>query len=135
MTRRRAVLAACVLALAAVMVAAAALGASGKHPRSGFTIKGRIGGLYPGVHRRLVIVVRNRGKRPILIRSVTTRVRRARTGCPGRYVHVARYRGRVRVRGHASRRIRVRIWLLPGTPSACQGAVFRLVFRGRASGA
>ena len=96
---------------------------------------GRSGGLYPGVHRRHVIVVRKRGRRPIIVRSVTTRVRRARSGCPGRYVHVSRFRGRVRVRRHASRRIRVRIWLLRGTPSACQGAVFRLVFRGRASGA
>jgi hypothetical protein len=129
------VLAAFVLVLAAVMVAAAALGASGKHGRSGFTIKGRIGGLYPGVHRRLVIVLRNRGRRPIVVRSVTTRVRRARPGCPGRYVHVSRFRGRVRVRGRASRRIRVRIWLVPGTPSACQGAVFRLAFRGRATSA
>lgn len=70
----------------AVAVAAAALAGvamssslhSGqREARGGFTLRGHVGGLYPGARRRLVVVVRNRGRRALRIRSITTLVRPA----------------------------------------------------------
>lgn len=135
MRRRRALVATTILVVLA-LGAAAAVGALGRHPRKatrGFRLTGHVSGLYPGVHKRLVIVVRNRGRKAIRVRSITTRVRNAKGGCSGRNVHVSRWRGRLRVRGRSSRRVKVGVWLLPDSPNVCQGALFRLVFRGRAT--
>jgi len=110
-----------------------ALASGHGRPSRGFTLAGHVKGLYPGARRRLVIVVRNRGRRPLRVRSVTTRVRDASAGCSGRNLRVSRFRGRVRVRARRSRRIAVSVRMLPESPAACQGAIFPLVFRGRAT--
>lgn len=127
---------AAVAALAVALTGAAANGSLGAgHGRTtgGFTLRGHVGGLYPGARLRLVIVVRNRGRRPLLVRSITTRVRDARSGCGATNLYVAAFRGRLRVAAGRSRRVAVSVRMLPTSPAACQGAVFPLVFRGRAT--
>ncbi len=137
MTRHRLGLAIAAAVVAALIVAAAvsALDSRQRRVAGGFTLAGHVSGLYPGARRRLVIVVRNRGRRALRVRSVTTRVRDASAACSGRNLHVSRFHGRLRLAGRASRRIAVRVWMLPESPAACQEAVFPLVFRGRATGA
>jgi hypothetical protein len=125
-------------AAAAALTAMAAIGATGAGParatKGGFTLAGHIRGLLPGVRRRLVITVHNRGRHPLMVRSISVRIVRAPSpGCAAKNLHVSRFRGRLRLRGHATRRIAVRIWILRDSPSACQGAVFPLVFKGRAT--
>lgn len=96
-----------------------------------FSIHGRIKGLYPGVHKRLKIVVHNRGPRRLTVRAITVRVKGGSAACRARNLHVSAFHGRLRVRAHKSRRVRVRIWMRAGSPTACEGHVFRLAFRGR----
>jgi hypothetical protein len=98
-----------------------------------FTLRGHVRGLYPGARRRLVVVVHNRGRRPLRVRSITARVRSANRACGARNLRVSPFRGRLLVRGRQSRRVAVTVWMLPESPAACQGAVFPLVFRGRAT--
>lgn len=126
--------AAAVAAVALSTVAAfSAIGTHAVHPKRGFTLKGHVRGLVPGTSRRLVITVHNRLRRTLLVRSISTRVRDAGPKCRGRNLRVARFRGQLRLRGHASRRIAVRVSMRKDSPSACQGAVFRLAFSGRAT--
>jgi hypothetical protein len=136
MSRRRVVRAALVGLLAVALTAATAIGSTGigrgKKAR-GFALSGHVSGLLPGQHRRLVITARNRGRTPLLVRSVTTRVHDASEACKGRNLHVTRFRGRLHLEAWRSRRIVVRVWLSTATPSACQGAVFHLSFQGRAT--
>jgi hypothetical protein len=135
MKRSRRAVVATAAAVVVAFGAAAAIGALGgkSKARSGFRLTGHVTGLYPGEHKRLVIVVRNRGRKALRVRSITTRVRDASRACPRRNLHVPRWRGRLRVKGHRSRRVKVTVWLRADSPSACQGARFRLVFRGRAT--
>jgi hypothetical protein len=128
-----AALAAAVLVLAGV-AATGALGTREGHRTVGrFTLRGHVGGLYPGARKPLVLVVRNHGRRPVRVRSITTTVKAARPGCGARNVRVSRYRGRLRIRAGGSRRIALEARMPRTSPTACQGAVFPLVFRGRAS--
>jgi hypothetical protein len=124
-------------AAAAALTAVAAIGAVGAGParatKGGFTLSGHIRGLLPGIPRHLVITAHNRGRRPLLVRSITVRVRAAGPHCGAKNLHVSRFQGRMRLRGHASRRIAVRVSMLRDSPSACQGAVFPLAFKGRAT--
>jgi hypothetical protein len=125
-----------VLPLITALAAGAAVGAtsSGHHAqRRQFTLTGHVIGLYPGSHRRLTIVVRNRSRKPLRIRSVITRVRDAGPACRARNLRVSKFRGRLRVRPHRRRRIAVTVWMRPDAPDGCQGARFPLVFRGRAT--
>jgi len=137
--RRRVLAAALVAGVLALSTAVAAGSIGHGHRRAacmrgtacGFTLDGQIKGLYPGVHKRLKIVVHNRGSRRLTVRSITTRVRGGSAACRARNLRVSRYRGRLRIRAYTSRRVRVRIWMRRSTPTACQGHVFRLTFRGR----
>ena len=124
------------LAAGALFGTAAALGALGarhRHGATGFKLSGHVTGLYPGQRKRLVIVVRNRGSQALRIRAVTTRVRNASRACKARNLRVAAFHGALRVAGRRSRRIVVRASMRADSPSACQGAVFRLAFHGRAT--
>jgi hypothetical protein len=123
-------------AAATVLTGAAAQGLSGsKHRRisSTFTLHGHVGGLYPGARTRLLIAVNNRGRRPLRVRSITTRVRDAKPGCSAKNLQVDPYRGRLRVGAGRRRNVSVSVRMLPTTPVACQGALFPLAFRGRAT--
>jgi hypothetical protein len=128
-------------AIAAAAVAAAALtgaaansvGSDRVKPAGGFTLRGHVGGLYPGARRRLVLVVHNRSRRPLRVRSITTRVRNPKPGCSAANLHVSAFRGPLRVGPGRSRRVAVSVRMLLSSPGACQGAVFPLVFHGRAT--
>jgi hypothetical protein len=67
------------------------------------------------------------------VRSITATVKAARPGCGARNVRVSRYRGRLRIRAGGTGRIALVARMPRSSPTACQGAVFPLVFRGRAS--
>jgi hypothetical protein len=125
------------LAVAAGLFATAAafgaLGASHRRAAAGFRLSGHVTGLYPGQRKRLVIVVHNRGKRALRVRVITTRVRDASRACRARNLKVASFQGSLRVRAHRSRRVAVRVSMRADSPTACQGAVFRLAFHGRAT--
>jgi hypothetical protein len=133
---RRPAFAALVLTTGALFGTAAALGALGANHRrdaAGFKLTGHVTGLYPGQRKRLVIVVRNRGRRAIRVRAVTTRVRDASRACKARNLRVGAFHGTLRVAGRRSRKIAVRASMRADSPTACQGAVFRLAFDGRAT--
>lgn len=120
-------------ALFGTAAALGALGANHRRERTGFKLSGHVTGLYPGQRKRLVIVVRNRGRRAIRVRVVTTRVRGASRACKARNLRIAAFHGALRVAGRRSRRIVVRASMRADSPTACQGAVFRLAFHGRAT--
>ena len=74
-----------------------------------------------------------RGRTPLLVRSVVTHVHDPSTACSGENLQVSKFRGRLRLGARESRRIAVSVSMSTATPSACQGAVFRLSFQGRAT--
>jgi hypothetical protein len=128
--------AAALVAAVAALTGASALGSSeSNHHRisSTFTLRGHVDGLYPGARVRLLIAVHNRGRRPLRVRSITTRVRDAKPGCSAKNLQIGRYRGRLRVEARHWRNVSVSVRMLPTTPVACQGALFPLAFRGRAT--
>ena len=125
-----------VLVLVATLTAAAAIGASGKrrpssHP--GLALSGHVAGLQPGQRARMTIRVKNRLRRTIHLRSVKTTVRAAARGCSGTNLVVAAYRGRLRIRPGRWARVSVSVRMRADSPSACQGKVFPLTFKGQAS--
>ena len=132
---RRRMLAAALVAGALALTTAVATGAVGHggHRKSarGFTLHGHVSGLFPGVSKKLEIVVHNPGARALTVRSITTRVSAATAGCSARNLHVSAFRGHLRVRAHRSRRVAVKLRMRPNSPKACAGGVFRLAFHGR----
>jgi len=125
-----------VVSAATAITGAAAQGSSASNHRtisSTFTLRGHVGGLYPGARTRLLLAVHNPGRRPLRVRSITTRVRDAKPGCSGVNLQVDPYRGRLRVGAGRWRNVSVSVRMLPTTPLACQGARFPLAFRGRAT--
>jgi hypothetical protein len=131
---RRRLLATALIAGALALTTAVATGAVGHGHRKSpgrFTLQGHVRRLYPGIHKKLKIVVHNPGRRVLTVRSITTHVRAASAACKARNLHISVFRGRLRVRAHRSRRVKVKIWLRPNSPAACAGGVFRLAFHGR----
>jgi hypothetical protein len=136
MTRRLVVRAALVGLLAIALTAATAIGSTGISRGTkggGFTLSGHVSGFLPGERRLLVITARNRGRTPLLVRSVVTHVHDPSAACSGGNLQVSKFRGRLRLDGRGSRRIVVTVSMSAASPSACQGAVFRLSFKGRAT--
>jgi hypothetical protein len=131
---RRRLLAAALATAALALTVTIATGSIGhRHRRTAahFTLHGRVRGLYPGVRKRLKIVVHNPGRRALTVRSITTHVRDASAACKARNLHVSAFHGRLRVRGHRSRRVAVKVRMRRDSPAACQGGIFRLAFHGR----
>ena len=126
-----------VTALVATLSAAAMPG-PGDGPRqsshsSGLVLSGHVAGLLPGQQARMTIRVRNRLRRVVHLRSVTTIVRAAARGCAGKNLVVAPYRGRLRIGPGRSARVTVRVRMRFDSPDACQGERFPLTFMGQAS--
>jgi hypothetical protein len=101
-------------------------------PAPGFSVSGRVTGLYPGRTRAVSLRVANRHRVAILVTSLTARVRDGRAGCPARSLLVVPFRGAVRVAPRRRARIGVLVRMRRSAPDACQGASFPLRFRGRA---
>jgi hypothetical protein len=136
MSRRLVVRAALVGLLAIALTAATAIGSTGIGRGTkgrGFTLSGHVSGILPGEQRQLAITARNRGRTPLLVRSVVTHVHDPSTACSGANLQVSKFRGRLRLGARESRRIVVSVSMSTASPSACQGAVFRLSFQGRAT--
>jgi hypothetical protein len=124
-----------VLALVATL-SAAAIGASGKRrhiSQPGLALSGHVAGLLPGQRARMTIHVKNRLHRTIHLRSLRTTVRAAAPGCSGKYLVVAAFHGRKRIRAGGWSRVFVSVRMRPDSPNACQGKVFPLTFKGQAS--
>jgi hypothetical protein len=135
MSSRRVLTATAVFA-AVLTLSAASIGASGgsrqsSHP--GLALSGNVAGLLPGQQARLTITVKNRLRRVVHLRSVTTAVHAAARGCAGANLVVARYRGRLRIGPGRRLRLTVSVRMRRDSPNSCQGKVFPLVFRGQAS--
>lgn len=60
-----------------------------------FTLRGHVSGLFPGASTQLVIVVRNRSRRSLRVRSVTMRVRDAKPGWSAKNLRASAFRGRL----------------------------------------
>lgn len=98
----------------------------------GFEISGSVRGLYPGASRKLRLVVTNRHKFAIIVRSISTAVGSRAAGCRGSNLTVTRFAGRLKVRAHSSAHTSVRVTLKSTAPDPCQGVVFRLKYSGLA---
>ena len=98
----------------------------------GFHVRGHITHLYPGKHARLTLRISNPNRFPIAVRRIRVSVGNP-PGCSGRNLVIEPYRGRRRVLAHRTVRLRLRTWMRPRTPDACQGDRFRLMFHGVAA--
>jgi hypothetical protein len=103
----------------------------------GFSMRARVGGLFPGARRSLHLRIRNPNGFPIKVTKVTVHIRRdlRRPRCrPRRYLRATRLRDPVRVPAKSIRRTRTRvaIRMKASAPDACQRAVFALRLKGRA---
>ena len=109
---------------------------SGRVGSSGaaFRIKGVVKGLFPGKRKIMKVKLRNPNRFPIVVKELKIRVRPSnKLGCASKWIKVRkRLRVSVRVpaRGRAKRSVPVK--LKPRAPRSCQGARWRLKFRGGA---
>ena len=97
----------------------------------GFRISGHVTKLYPGKRARLVAFVRNPNPFPIKVTRVRVTVGNA-PGCSGRNIVIKRFKGRHRVGGHRSIKLKLRVRMRASAPNTCQGDRFPLVYHGRA---
>ena len=103
--------------------------------RSGtFRITGRVVGLHPGMHKMLLLRLKNLNPTPIRVVSVRVRVRSTAAACPSNVVHVGRLKRRanVTVKARRVRKVSLPVSMLISAPDACQGARFRLRYQGKA---
>ncbi len=131
MNASRRLVAAVVIATLATLSAAAAIAASGSQAhaaRRTLSLSGHVVGLYPGASHRMTILVRNRGRRPVRLRWITTHVGAANARCSGENVKVAPYHGRRRIAAGRSIHVNVAVLMKRGSPSGCQGGTFPLSF-------
>lgn len=128
----------CVLALSgAARTLPSLLGAEGAAAVSGrgpwLRVSGHVSGLYPGVRKRLPVRVANRFPFPVRLRSIGARIGDAGPGCSRRNLSVRRYRGRLPISPHRSRRAVLWIAMAVAAPLACEGARFPIRFGARAT--
>jgi hypothetical protein len=99
-----------------------------------FKVRGSVGGLYPGKRKPLTLKVRNPQRYPIRVKTLTVRVGRSnKSGCKPRWIRPKR---RVRVSLLVPARARAFVSyplkMLKRAPNACQGARWKLKFKGEA---
>lgn len=99
-----------------------------------FGVTGRVRKLYPGARKTMTVRVRNPHGYAIVVRELGVRVRKSdHAGCGRRWVRpkrVVRLSLLVPARSRARASLPVR--MRPAAPDACQGARWRLRFRGTA---
>lgn len=101
----------------------------GSRPVDHVRISGHVAGLYPGGVRSLRVRIRNTGRRPLTVRSISALVRSPSASCSAANVRVRPYHGYLRLPPSARRRVRLRIAMRPDAASACQRATFPLTYR------
>jgi hypothetical protein len=96
-------------------------------------IRGSVRGLYPGARKSLILKVKNRQRYPLRVKSLKVKVGRSnKRGCARRWIRPKR-RVRVsllvpaRTRAFVSYPIKMR----RRAPNACQGARWKLRFKGK----
>lgn len=99
-----------------------------------FTVKGKVKGLYPGSSKPLKLRLTNPNDAPITVKLVTVKVRSTAVSCPSSAVKATKFKGNKRIGAHRTAKIKVKIRMKATTPDACQGAKFRLIYRGKAVG-
>ena len=116
-------------------VVSAATPANASSLRTGSVgITGSVSGLYPGATSPLPLTVTNAATTPVTVTSVTTTVANASTLCTKKNLHVTKYTHGALVvpaGGHAV--VTVQATLVTAAGNACQGAVFRLTYHGKAT--
>lgn len=105
---------------------------AGAAPGSAFTISGRVGGLYPGSVRPLVLTVTNHERFVIVVVSMKTVAGVAKAGCGAQNLSVTSFSGRLRVPAGRTAHITVKAKMAHSAPNACQRAVFPLHYTGQA---
>jgi hypothetical protein len=95
------------------------------------SIRGHVGGLFPGATKPLRLKLRNRTARPVVIKSVLAKVRRAAPGCSKRNLVVKKKRLRRRIRGGAGGRAKLKVSMVADAADACQGAKFKLRYKAK----
>jgi hypothetical protein len=97
-----------------------------------FTVKGNVGGLYPGQWRRATITVRNTYSRRIVVRRIfASSVRTNRAHCKASTVTSPGWHGSRSVGKRRSVKVALRFQMKPSAPAACQGATYTLRYSGR----
>jgi hypothetical protein len=127
-----------VIALALAGVAFAGLGGSFGHhrrssPKAGLKVSGHVGGLYPGAIKPFRVRVKSDYPFPIRVRSLRAVIFDAALGCSRSELSVTSFSGRLTLAPHGSRRLNLLASMSPSAMNACQGAVFPLRFKARAS--
>jgi hypothetical protein len=97
----------------------------------GFKISGSVKGLYPGVVGTLKLKVVNPNGFAIVVRQIKASVSPV-AGCPKGMVKVKSFKGKRRISGHRSAKVKLKISMKASAPDACQGGKFGLTYRGKA---
>jgi hypothetical protein len=104
--------------------------ASRVHPSlpPSLSLRGRIGGLYPGRRVVLSIRIRNTGSVAVTLTRIRTRVRDASAACGASNLRVRRFQGHRWIPARGLARVRVQVRMSPDAADACQGVRFPLTF-------
>ena len=113
-------------AAATVVPTGRASPASRVHPS--LSLRGRIGGLYPGRRVVLSIRIRNTGSVAVTLTRIRTRVRDASAACGASNLRVRRFQGHRWIPARGLARVRVQVRMSPDAADACQGVRFPLTF-------
>jgi hypothetical protein len=105
----------------------------GLFPRSGLKVSGYVDGLYPGVAKSLPVGVKNRYSFRIRVRRIRPVVSDAGFGCSKANLSVSGFAGRLKVPPRRSRWVALQASMPLSATNRCQGAVFPLRFRARAT--
>jgi hypothetical protein len=97
-----------------------------------FKISGTVAGLYPGLTKSLVLTVTNPQGFAIVVTSLVTKDKAASVSCAASYLAVGAFSGHLSVPAHGSAKTSVHATLSAGTPNACKGKTFPLVYSGAA---
>lgn len=118
-----------------LLVAVGGFGAPPAGAADTFTVHGEVSGLYPGIATTLPARVVNPLDVTLRIVSLGAAAAADSDACPEDYLVVADASPDVLVAPGASATVPLDVRLDRSAPDACQGAVFRLTFRGVAVGA
>ena len=98
---------------------------------SGFTIAGAVPGLYPGVHRALVLTLTNPNSAPIRVVALSVHVADANPDCPGSLLSFGALTPAA-VPPHAQATATLDTSLSASAGDACRGVSWSLTFSGTA---
>ena len=102
--------------------------AAAKH-KAHIRVHGKVGGLYPGAHKKLRVHVHNKAGSRMWVKAVRTKVRDASSSCASDFLDVQQKKQRHRhVPPHSKKKIKLKVRLASAAPDACQGAKWPLQY-------